>query len=295
MRGEKQNENQRFSYTHNRRVLLRKMSSMDISNLTKEAFSKMFEEGKRFDGRGLLDIRPIEISYGVSDKAEGSARVKIGKTDVVVGVKLGIGEPYPDSPDKGNLMVSAELLPLASPRFESGPPDFPGIELPRLVDRAIRGSGMIDLTKLVIKEGEKVWTVFVDIYPINDDGNTIDAASIGAIAALKQAVIPELDKDGKIDSEKKSKTKLPLSKDAWPISFSFFKLGESIIIDPTREEEEACDGRVTFGISESKGKYLINSCQKASPATFTLEEIEKIMKVLPKKLDEVNEKLKKCL
>ena len=41
------------------------MSSMEISNLTKEKLRKMFEEGKRFDSRGLLDIRDIEVTYEV--------------------------------------------------------------------------------------------------------------------------------------------------------------------------------------------------------------------------------------
>jgi len=90
----------------------------------------------------------------------------MGKTEVIAGVKMQIGEPYADSPDKGNLMVSGDLLPLASPRYEQGPPKFPAIELPRLVDRAIRASEIIDFTKLVVEKGEKVWTVIIDIYPI---------------------------------------------------------------------------------------------------------------------------------
>ena len=53
------------------------MSSMESSNLTIETLNRMFAEGKRFDRRGLLDIRNIEISYEVSNKAEGSARVKL--------------------------------------------------------------------------------------------------------------------------------------------------------------------------------------------------------------------------
>jgi exosome complex component RRP42 len=271
------------------------MSSMETSNLTKGKLRKMFSEGKRFDSRGLLDLRDIEVSYEVSNKAEGSARVKIGKTEVIVGVKLQIGEPYPDSPDKGNLMVSGDLLPLASPRFESGPPKFNAIELPRLVDRAIRGSDMIDFTKLVVEKGEKVWTVIVDVYPINDDGNLIDAASIGAVAALKNSVFPELDKNGKIDYEKKTKKSLPLDKDIMPFSFSFYKLGDSIILDPTREEEEACDSRTTFGVSKWNGQFMLNSCQKKGKAPLTTKEIDEIMKIIPKKLDELNKKLKKFL
>jgi exosome complex component RRP42 len=271
------------------------MSSMTISNLTKQKLRKMFSEGKRFDSRGLSDYRDIEVTYEVSNKAEGSSRVTLGKTEVIAGVKLQVGEPYPDSPNKGNLMVSGDLLPLASPRFESGPPKFNAIELPRLVDRAIRESGMIEFDKLCIEKGEKVWTVIIDIYPINDDGNLIDAASIAAMAALKQTVLPELDKDGKINYEKKTTKKLPLSKEIAPISFSFFKLGDSLILDPTREEEEACDARVTFGISKWNGQYMLNSCQKKGEAALSKEEVAEIMKVIPKKFDELNKKLKSFL
>ncbi|MEK6893360.1 MAG: exosome complex protein Rrp42 [Nanoarchaeota archaeon] len=271
------------------------MSSMEGSNLTIETLKKMFAEGKRFDGRGLADYRDIEVISDISNKAEGSARVKLGKTEVLVGVKLEIGEPYPDSPDKGNLMVSGDLLPIASPRFEAGPPKFKAIELPRLVDRAIRESGMIDFSKLVITPGEKVWTVIIDIYPINDDGNIIDAATIGAVAALKRAKLPALNEKGKIDYDKPATTSLPLSKETAPLTFTFFKLGDSIILDPTREEDEACEGRIALAISKWSDQYMINSCQKGEEMPFSREELERIFDLLPKKYEEINEKLKKFL
>jgi len=154
---------------------------------------------------------------------------------------------------------------------------------------------MIDLEKLCIKKGELVWTVIIDIYPINDDGALIDAASIGAIAALHNTLMPELKEDGKVDYEKKTKNKLPLSKEIMPISFSFFKLGDSIILDPTREEEEACDTRITFGISNWNGQFMLNSCQKKGESPLNQAEIEKIMEIIPKKFEEINQKLKKFL
>jgi len=271
------------------------MSAMEISNLTKETLAKMFAQGKRFDGRKLLDSRDFKIEYEVSNCAEGSARVRLGKTEVVVGVKMAGDKPYPDSLDKGNLMVSGDFLPMASPRFEAGPPKFNAIELPRLIDRAIRGAEMIELDKLVIKEGEKVWTVFIDVYPINDDGNLVEAASLAAIAALKSAMMPALDKDGNVDYDKKAKDKLPLAKDIAPISITFYKLGDALILDPTREEEEACEAKVTFGISKKGKDYLINSCQKSWEIVFTEEEIAKMMQILPEKFDELTEKLKKFL
>jgi exosome complex component RRP42 len=265
-----------------------------IPTITRQKLTKMFSEGKRFDGRGLLDFRELEVSYEVSNKAEGSARVKLGKTEVVVGVKLALGEPYPDSLDKGNITVSGDLLPMASSRFEAGPPDFEAVELPRLVDRAIRESHMIDLSKLVIKEGEKVWTVFIDVYPINDDGNLIDVATIGAVAALMRAHVPALDKDGRVDYHAKPSGKLPLHKDVLPLNFSFYKIGDSIFLDPTREEESVSETRMTFGMS-SPGESRINSCQKAGELPLTAADVEMIMSSITKKYEELSEKLKKLL
>lgn len=271
------------------------MSAMETTNLTREKLRSMFAEGKRFDSRGLLDFREVEVEYGVSNKSEGSARVRLGKTEVIAGVKLELGTPYPDSPNKGNLMVSGDLLPLASPRFELGPPGFDAIELPRLVDRAIRASGLIDLTKLVVEAGEKVWTVIVDIYPINDDGNLVDASAIASFAALKDAHMLNIDEFDKLDYKSKSSEKLPLASDIVPLSFSFYKLGDSIILDPTREEEEACESKITFGISFWNDQYMLNSCQKKGDASISSEEIAQIMKIIPKKFDELCKKLKKLV
>src|SRR3989338_2799827 len=84
----------------------------------------------RLDGRKLTEYRkPIEVEYGVVKTAEGSARVKIGETEVIVGVKMEAGEPYPDMPDEGTIIVGAELLPLSNPEFELGPPGIQAIEL----------------------------------------------------------------------------------------------------------------------------------------------------------------------
>lgn len=271
------------------------MSSMEISRLTYEKLRDMFQAGIRFDGRKIDQYRDLEVSLSVSNKAEGSARVKLGKSEVVVGIKLEVGAPYPDSLDKGNLMVSGDLLPIASPRYEQGPPGFDAIELPRLVDRAIRESGMIDLKKLVIVEGEKVWTVIIDVYPINDDGNILDAATLAAIVALKHTFIPGLTEKNLADYKHLTKTPLPLSSEISPLSISFFKLGDSILIDPTREEQEACDVRITFGVSKTKGGYYINSCQKSGELSFTSKELISMANKLPELYDILNDKLKNCL
>ena len=158
--------------------------------LKKNYINSLALTGKRMDGRKLDEFRKIEIETDVIHNAEGSARVKVGKSEVIAGIKMGTGEPFPDRADEGVLMTGAELSPLASAKFETGPPSEEAIELARVVDRGIRESHMIDLKKLCIKKGEKVWMVFVDMQIINHDGNLIDCASIAAVAALSNAKMP---------------------------------------------------------------------------------------------------------
>ena len=169
--------------------------SLKKKNINKKEIIRHLEEGKRLDGRNQFDHREIVIETGISKKAEGSAKIKIGDTEVWVGVKAGVTKPYPDSPDKGSMMVTAETTPLSHQKYEYGPPKFPAIELGRLVDRVIRESKIIDFEKLCIEKGEKVWNIFIDVYTINDDGNVLDAAVIGALAALKSAKLPVFDNE----------------------------------------------------------------------------------------------------
>ena len=174
------------------------MSSL-ITRVRLKQIEQLIEKGKRLDERGVGDHREIKIEQGLIERAEGSARVLLGKTEVLVGVKVETGTPFPDTPDDGVLTVNAELVPLASPSFEPGPPDENSIELARVVDRGIRESKAIDTEKLVIEAGKKVFVVFVDIYVLNHDGNLIDASALAAVAALLNTKMPNYEiEDGEV-------------------------------------------------------------------------------------------------
>ena len=144
------------------------MSSHSIvARVKQKRIAQLLSKGKRIDGRGLTDYREIKIETGLIERAEGSARVRLGKTEVLVGTKIEVGEPFPDVPNEGVLTVNAELVPLASPTFEPGPPNENAIELARVVDRGIRESKAIGLEDLCIIPGKKVFIVFVDIYAVS--------------------------------------------------------------------------------------------------------------------------------
>jgi exosome complex component RRP42 len=250
-----------------------------------QLIKQMADEGKRIDNRSANEYREISIETGVIKSAEGSARVKIGNTEVVAGVKMGIGDPFSDTPDEGVLMVGAEFVPLASPEFESGPPGEDAIELARVCDRAIRESKIMDTKKLCIKEGEKVWMVFVDIDILDDDGNLIDASSLAAIAALSTAKYPKIDEKGDIVFGEKTDVPLPLSGVA--LSTTFVKLGNTIFVDPSLPEVEALDARLTIGTFSRDGKTWLSSMQKGGSDGFTVDEIEKIIDLAMQKGDEL--------
>jgi len=122
-----------------------------MASIMKDHILQLLKEDKRIDGRGLEDFRPLTVEMNVIEKAEGSALVKLGDTQVLVGIKVDLGEPFPDLPNMGVITTNVEFVPLASPTFEPGPPDERAIELARVVDRGIRESQAIDLEKVQLQ------------------------------------------------------------------------------------------------------------------------------------------------
>ncbi len=257
--------------------------------LNTRSIRKIIEDGERLDGRDLDEYRDIEIETDyIHETAEGSARVRIGDTQVVVGLKASVEEPYPDRPATGTIVTNAELAPMAHREYESGPPREPGVELARVVDRGIREAEAIDLEDLCIEEGEKVYTLFIDIHVLNDDGNLIDASSLGAMAALMTGFIPEYDEEeGMINRDEKAMD-VPLRKE--PITVTGHKIGETLLWDTTGEEEDAQDARLTVSLLENGN---IVAMQKGEEEPYsqdeimeTVEKAEEMTSMLREKLDE---------
>ena len=261
------------------------MSSL-VTKIKVKQIEALLEKGTRIDGRGLLDTREIKIEQGLIEKAEGSARVLLGKTDVLVGVKIETGEPFPDTPKEGVLTVNAELVPLASPTFEPGPPDENSIELARVVDRGIRESHAVDTEKLCIEEGKKVFVVFVDVYVLNHDGNLIDASAIAAMAALMNTKMPNYEiKDGELKI-KQGYTPLPMK--SHPVMVTIGKISNNLIVDPGLEEETVMDSRITFAINEEGN---ICAVQKGLSGFFSPQQILDASKIALDKAVELRKKL----
>jgi exosome complex component RRP42 len=260
-----------------------------VPEIIRESVTNLIKNKERADSRAPDQYREISLETGVIKKAEGSARVKIGNTQIVIGVKPQIGSPFPDTPNVGVLITNSELIPMAAPNFEAGPPNENSVELSRVTDRCIREGKVLDLDKLVIIEGEKVWMIFLDLHIVDYDGNLMDAAVLGSVAALMDAKIPTTSCEGDeivIDYEQM----IPLPLKEQPLMCTLVKIGGELIADPSREEEDVLEARISIGI---RADGSICAMQKGGSVPLTREEALKAIEMAQEKTKELREFLPK--
>lgn len=247
------------------------MTSSILDDLKKKKITTLLRDGHRIDGRALDEPRHLIIDTGVIPKAEGSARVRLGDTEVVCGVKIQPDKPFPDLGDRGIFICTAEIMPLADPNVETGPPTEEVIELARVVDRGIRESGMIDLTKLVLQKDKSVIGLFVDNSVTDYDGNLFDACSYASVASILSCKIPKWEiKDDvptKVDGQVMEPPITTL-----PISVTMGRIGDQIIVDPNAEEWSCMDARITITTNSASN---ICAIQKGGNDGFTQEQLIK--------------------
>jgi len=261
-----------------------------LDELKRTQILELLEQGKRIDGRALDEPRELTIEINAIPKANGSAKLRLGDTEVLCGVKIQPDRPFPDMGDKGIFMCTAELLPLSHPTVETGPPQAPVIELARVVDRGIRESHMVDVSQLVIEKDQSVVGVFADIVVIDYDGNLFDACSYSATAALLASKTPKWtmvdDKVTLVDGEES-----PLPTTTIPVSVTMGKIGNHIVVDPNADEWASMDARVTI-TSDSDGN--ICALQKGGSDGFTLEEMQQCGETSVRVGAKIREKLKEA-
>jgi len=245
---------------------------------------KLLEKDERLDGRKLDEYRPIVVEKKIIGKAEGSARVKLGKTDVIVGIKTEIETPFPDTPNEGVLKTNAEFAPIAHEEFLPGPPGEDATELARVVDRGIRESKCIELEKLCITEGEKVWGIYVDIHVINHDGNLIDASALGAMAALLNTKIPKYE-DNKII---RNEFQMDLPVVHKPVTVTVGKVIDKFLLDADQEEEQVLDAWLSIATREDG---VVCAMQKGGKSGLKQKDVDDMIVLAMKKSKELRKKL----
>ncbi|XP_010547205.1 PREDICTED: exosome complex component RRP42-like [Tarenaya hassleriana] len=213
----------------------------------------------RSDGRKRLTYRPIYVETGVIPQANGSARVRMGGTDVIASVKAEIGRP---SSDKGKVAIFVDCSPTAEPTFEGRGGEEYSSELALVLQRCLLGgkSGAgagIDLSSLVIKEGKVCWDLYIDGLVVSSDGNLVDALGAAIKAALTNTALPRVQVAAEMaDGEQpeidiSDEEYLQFDTSSVPVIVTLTKVGKHYIVDATAEEESQMSSAVSISINRA--------------------------------------------
>ncbi len=122
--------------------------------------------------------------------------------------------------------------------------------------------------------------VFIDVHVLDHDGNLMDAASLGAIAALMNTTMPNAKYGFGEDA------KLPL-KDV-PVAITAVNIGGVIMLDPSLDEENVASCKLTV-ITNKEG--ALAGMQKSGVGTLTPAEVKQIVHIAREKANVLREKL----
>ncbi|KAB2619767.1 exosome complex component RRP42, partial [Pyrus ussuriensis x Pyrus communis] len=165
-----------------------------------------------------LTPRPINAKTGVISQANGSARVRMGATDVIASVKAELGRPTALQPDKGKVFINVDCSPTAAPMFE--------------------GRGGEELSA-----------------ESRSDGNLLDALGTAIKAALRDTGIPRVnvaagasgDEQPEVDVSDEEFLQFDTSK--VPVIVTLTKVGKHYIVDATSEEESQMSSAVSISVN----------------------------------------------
>ena len=141
------------------------------------------ENGKRSDGRGIDDLRPIKITVGVLKNADGSSFIEFGKNKIIVAV-YGPREVHPKHmalPDRCVLRCRYHMSPFSTDTRKNPAPSRREVEISKVIRESLEPSLILsDYPRAVID-------VFVEV--LQADGGSRCAGIIAASVALADAGI----------------------------------------------------------------------------------------------------------
>uniref|UniRef100_A0A914ZCQ1 Ribosomal RNA-processing protein 42 n=1 Tax=Parascaris univalens TaxID=6257 RepID=A0A914ZCQ1_PARUN len=212
------------------------------------------EEGMRADGRSLFDYRPIIVETGVLATTNGSARVRLASTDLLIGVKaeLTVVEDFEHYRNRINFFVDCSAN--ATPLFVGRGGEDLALEVTSALDVAYDNPYVLpDLKKLILSPMH-AWKLYVDIVILECGGNILDAAGIGVKAALQNteicSVIVRPADEGKCAVDlANDNTVWKIDVSRAPLFVSVHKLGEANLVDASLTEEACSRCTVLVAVS----------------------------------------------
>ncbi|KAI5702266.1 hypothetical protein M8J76_007675 [Diaphorina citri] len=217
-------------------------------------YKEYLKQKVRPDGRGLSSFRPISLNINSITTADGSAVIKIGKTSVICAIKAELTTPKPEAPKDGLVCVSVATS---------------------FMNQLVEESNLLNLESLCIQVDKLVWVLYCDIICLNHDGALLDACVPVLIAALKTMKLPAVTYDTtteEISVDPNTRHGIPLNHHYTAITHAIFN--ETLLADPSSDEENICDGTVTIVCEEDK----FHCIQKPGGVAISDQQIQQCIK-----------------
>ena len=220
----------------------------------------------RRDGRQPHDLRPLTFTRRYTKQAPGSVLVSSGDTVVLCTCSVEPSVPeFLVGTGKGWLTAEYAMLPGSTnrrkPRERAGKPDGRGIEIQRLIGRALRTC--IHLDRL----GER--TLHIDCDVLQADGGTRTASINGAYIALVDALAAIRAKD----------PSLPADADILSASVAAISVGlldGQVLVDLDYPEDR--DAEVDLNLVMTGAGNLIEIQAGGEEATFTRGQLDEMVR-----------------
>ncbi len=214
-------------------------------------------------GRGVDELRPVTVERGIMKFAEGSCRIEIGDTQVLVSATVESRvPPFLANSGKGWLTAEYAMLPRATStrstrEVQRGRPSGRSSEIQRLIGRSLRAA--VDLRAL----GER--TVVLDCDVIQADGGTRTASVTGAYVAAVDAL---------------GKLFLSGDLDRWPVgeqiaAVSVGIVGDQPLLDLDAGEDRSAD--VDMNVVASAGGTLVEVQGTGERRSYTRDELDHLL------------------
>lgn len=241
-----------------------KIPPQATSNLSKsldpEAHVKAYWNDKtRPDGRMFVQARPTKVAFSLLKHAAGSALVKQGETKVLSAMTIQIGQPAPELPDHGDVVLSVTTPDVSSSQQQHF--DVLQSWLQRMLDDLLP-------PQLTLITGKACIRLVVTVLILQDDGNLRDVALLACMAAWKDTILPTMDHltehQGKLWWKESPITSLVGSS-------SEAAKTTTIVEDDDNQGSKSSDYRISLsmGVLEKNGKALFLVDPSADEAPFT--------------------------
>ena len=220
--------------------------------------------GKRLDGRGLEDIRPIKIETGVLHRADGSCYLEWGGNKVLVAV-YGPREAIPrhtQNPLRAVVKARYNMAAFSVEDRKRPGPDRRSREISKVISEA--------LEKVILTEQFPRAAIDVNIEVLDAEAGTRCAGLTAAGVALADAGIPMTD---------------------IPVSCAAGKIAGHVVVDLGKEEDNCGDADLPVAISPRTGEILLLQMD----GHLTLEEFNKAFDLAVKGCHTVSEIQKKAI